>query len=355
MKKQLLTAGFVLFSAMMPLKAIAANFTSLNIISDSLSETGNVFTATGGQIPPATAASGQAAYFNGRFSNGPSWVDYFGEQQGLTPTPFTQVSPSNIPTQGVNFAFGAARTGLESTIAGTDFTVPGVLGQVGLLQQNFAIDPNGIYAIWGGANDYFSFTPVTEVVGNLSFSIDTLAQAGAQNILAFNLPDLSLTPFAQSDFFTPEQRQDLRDLTNAHNQQLALLLNSLRSQYPQTNIFSVDIATLFDTASKSPAEFGFQNVEGACAVGNFLGILTVCENPDEFLFFDDIHPTSRTHQLIAQAALRAVHVPEPSGVLGLLALGALGAATIKRKQKQSALTATIRIPVSQASHTKVGT
>jgi phospholipase/lecithinase/hemolysin len=84
------------------------------------------------------------------------------------------------------------------------------------------------------------------------------------------------------------------------------------------------------------------------------GVITsVCNNPNDFLFFDSVHPTSSAHKLVAETALasiRAKSVPESSTALSLLGLGALGAAGIlKRKQKNSALTPVVSQVVSKQS------
>lgn len=81
MKKQIVTTGFFLFSFLFPLKATAASFTQIYVFGDSVSNIGNVFDSTGGAIPP------NQFYFDGRFSNGPVWVDYLAQDLGLSLTP----------------------------------------------------------------------------------------------------------------------------------------------------------------------------------------------------------------------------------------------------------------------------
>lgn len=61
MKKQLVAAGFILFSLSLPIKASAA-IDQLYVFGDSLSDTGNTYKATQGIIPPSPP------YFQGRFS-----------------------------------------------------------------------------------------------------------------------------------------------------------------------------------------------------------------------------------------------------------------------------------------------
>lgn len=344
MKKFLITVGCTVISVMSASRAVAAdlNFSQFFVFGESLSDTGNVFTATtalGNPIPVPTTTLGQPAYFNGRFSNGPIWVDYFGQQIGKQPTPYLLSTVAG--TQGgVNYAFGAAETGVQSINA----PVPGILGQVGLFntQPNVPVDSNAIYSILGGANDYTSaFTRgiapnVSQVVENLTTSINLLAQKNAKNFLVFNLPDIGDTPLAKANNLT----QPLNALVQQHNSQLATALNGLRSQRPDLNIYSVDFNSLFKTIRSNPEQFGFTNVNDACLTGNNTLATNVCSNPNEYVFFDDVHPSSAAHRLLANAALASIKsgnksIPEPSITLGLLTLAGLGAArVVKRKNKK---------------------
>ncbi len=71
-------------------------YSALYVFGDSLSDTGNVYNSLGGAYPPPP-------YFNGRFSNGPVWVETFAANLGLT---------ANAATGGgTNWAFGGAVTG----------------------------------------------------------------------------------------------------------------------------------------------------------------------------------------------------------------------------------------------------
>jgi phospholipase/lecithinase/hemolysin len=334
MKRQLLAAGFFLVSLGIPTKAFAASFSQFFIFGDSLSDTGNAFTATGGLVNPQKAIPPSPPFAPGRFSNGKVWVDYAGEQLKLNPIPSLTVQPGTIPRQGVNFAIGGAETGLQSTFPGTTFTVPGVLSQIGQFRQNSPVaDPNALYAVFAGGNDYFfNANPnVNQVVQNLSVAVDSLAQAGAKNIVVLNLPNLGDSPFST----VRGTSQQLNNLTKQHNTQLAVALQGLRSTNPNVNLTSVDINSLFDLVRGNPARFGLKDVKNPCVVGDLTNIISACINPDDFLFFDAVHPTTKVHDLIAKATLASIagkSIPESSSVLGILALGALGTFALKRKQ-----------------------
>ena len=76
--KQLFVLKIGLFlSCLLPLPVLAQNIEGITIFGDSLSDNGNAFKATGGAIPASPP------YFNGRFSNGPVWVEGFSTELKL--------------------------------------------------------------------------------------------------------------------------------------------------------------------------------------------------------------------------------------------------------------------------------
>ncbi|MEH1781655.1 MAG: SGNH/GDSL hydrolase family protein [Nostoc sp.] len=353
MKKQAVAVGFVLFSFMLPTKASAASFDQLFVFGDSLSDTGNIYNATnaiGKPYPPSPP------YFEGRFSNGPIWVDYLGDQLGLKPTlltdiNFTTIPPTPIPTQGINFAFGGASSGLDNAVFPNQ-GLPGVLKQVsdfaGILQANHqTADPNALYTLWAGANDllFLNHEDSTTPVSNVSQALNTLVGIGAKNILVFNLPDLGKVPGAKTDVPNPAT---LSNSASEFNLGLAQTVSTL-SQNPNLNITYVDINSLFNQAST----FGFTNVTDSC-----LDSPDICDpSNNKFLFWDDFHPTTAAQKVIADVALAAIDaksVPEPSLNLGILALGVFGAiGVLKRQQKRSEFVSAGRVVDAQWSHITV--
>jgi phospholipase/lecithinase/hemolysin len=344
MKKQAVAAGFVLFSFMLPTKASAVSFDQLYVFGDSLSDTGNTYNATGKTFPQSPP------YFEGRFSNGPLWVEYLGDQLGLKPTLFTTI-PATPPTQGINFAFGGASSGLDNAVV-PNVGLPGVLQQVlgfaGTLQaNNQTANPDALYTLWGGANDFLFLNPEdsTTPISNISLALNTLVGIGAQNILVFNLSDLGQIPAATIDDRNPAT---LSKSTNEFNLGLATTVSDL-SQNPNLNIIPIDTFSLFNQASA----LGFTNVTESC-----LSRLDIC-NPgnNKFLIWDDFHPTTAAHKVIADTALAAIEaksVPEPAINLGILTLAAFGAlGVLKRQQKRSAVMTEGRIVDAQLSHTTV--
>jgi phospholipase/lecithinase/hemolysin len=340
MKKQFAVIGFIILSVSLPLKASAATFSKLFVFGDSLSDPGNVFNATKALGDPTRVLPPSPPYFNGRFSNGPVWAEYFGNELGLSPAPVTAFLGGQSAQDGINFAFGGSTTGKNNAI---EPDVPtGILTQVDSFTQIFnqKADPNALYAVWGGGNDYLFGNNVdpTVPIANLTSAVKSLADVGAKNIMVFNLPDLGQLPSTSID---PTTSGGLSALTGLHNSALSATLEGF--QQSGLNIIPVDVDSIVKEIKANPGKFGFLDATSSCLVGDFnaiaTGTATLCDNPDDFAFFDGIHPSTRVHNIIAQAALSkvkysATSVPEPSAGIGMIALGAIGMRTLKRKNKK---------------------
>lgn len=167
MQKQILATGIFILSLVFPLKVSAKNFDNIYVFGDSFSDTSNVFNATNEAIPP------NPPYFNGRFSNGPVWVEYLASDLGLTFNPKT------------NFAFGGATTGFQNIGLAS---LPGLQQQINsFTAANQFANSNALHIIWAGTNDYINYffgtTPnPTQAVTNISAAVKSLAGVGARDI-----------------------------------------------------------------------------------------------------------------------------------------------------------------------------
>lgn len=255
---------------------IPAQINRLYIFGDSLSDIGKAFQATQRAYPPSPP------YFQGRYSNGPVWVEYLASNLGLT------------PKQNNNFAYGGATTG-----SGSINGIPGLLAQVLSFSKVYQeVNPNALYLLWAGANDYLhgATTNSTMSSENLSKAIQSLSKVGAKKILVPNLPDLGQIPATRNNMYS----NLLSSLTIAHNLNLAKSIDVLNQELgSNTQIIKLDVYSLYQEAITDPAKFGFTNVTGAC-----LDNLATCHNPNKFLFWDSIHPTTAAHQILAKVAFK---------------------------------------------------
>lgn len=357
MKKTLLAAGVAVASCLIPLDARAASFTGLNVLGDSLVDSGNLFNLTSSLSSFGVPALPPSPPYAQRNSNGPIWIDNVGQALGLSPTLITDLllDPTTPPpTQGINFAFSGSLSSdihvLDDDIPAIADLLPGFQEQIDTftnLSATIPPDPNALYVIWVGANDYNEAfaNPATMgglgldelpdfVTDNIIDGLTQLSSLGAKEFLVANLPPIGEAPFA--DFLDNQTQQDistvLNRLSGAHNELLSVKLSAFSQSQPDTNIIPLDINSLFVDILANPGAFGLTNVTEPCLINFQPGFQFegVCDNPDEFLFWDDVHPTEAAYQLVSDLALATLNddasptsVPEPSSLAALLGLGLL--------------------------------
>lgn len=339
-------------------EAQALSFSKAYVFGDSLSDPGNIFNVTQA-VQPFTSLLGQDIPIvppvppyntDGRFANGLVWVDFLAQELELDLIPSTELTPSPItlfPQPGinfnfdgatidnsVNFAFGGAQTGFFGA-GETGELIPGILTQVNvfaadLFQANKPADPDALYIIWGGANDYQIVLDANpqESVSNLTQAVEILYSVGARNFLVPKLPDLGTTPRALSPN-PPIAASILTQRTEEHNRFLDAAFAKL-NLLPDIEIVSLDVNVLFEPILANPTDFGFTGlVSESCLQGDplttGLADLSSCNNPNEKIFWDFIHPTTATHKIIADFVLETLEsgfeptstVPEPRSLLPL--------------------------------------
>ena len=252
-------------------------FSRIIDFGDSLSDTGNFYQMTGGAYPTSPP------YWQGRFCNGPVWGEYLAEDLGMA---------------GLedNYAVGGATTGTEN-----DSVPPfeGVQNQIALYLSSHQGDPDALYILWAGHNDVFialrtGNLDLSQVVINTINNIRSLWAAGARHILVVNLADLSKTPMLVST----DASAFVGSLLAGINENLADALHGLAAEGVHT--IPLDAFAFVDTVVAHPANYGFSDVTDE-------GVLIYPADPAGYLFWDNVHPTTRFQHVFEQFAIR--HIP----------------------------------------------
>lgn len=289
-------------------------------------------------------------YWNSRFSNGRVWNEYLAEMMAL---------PQADVDVYLNRSFGGSWAAtydyqltvwnlirhplgsIKNLIVGK--LVPPSLGLTvqAYLMEHPQLSDETLFFMFSGNNDYINVlyfednyntavmsTYIDNVLSGLGASVANLSKAGARRFVIMGLPHLGETP----RMINSGDREVLNAAVDIHNERLQNRIKEWQKVYPEANFLYVDMSEYFDRALKHPENYGFTNIDKACIdvklpmydafrsspfANNFVlryaQVLQykdknfaagetnyhVCATPEQYLFWDEIHPTTRAHGLIA--------------------------------------------------------
>ena len=323
----------------------ASAYTTLYAFGDSLSDVGNVYTASGGTIPISP-------YYDGRFSNGPNWVDDLSAQLGL-------VAAKASARGGNDYAVGGAQTG--PTLVNPGVPLVDLDQQVKLFTSlhsfPFAKPSAGaLYTLDIGANDIRAAlaadasnsaalsTFLGQAIGNTLTAVGDLYADGARSLLYFEVPNLSVVPAFEA------YGALAGTLADEFNQGVLSGLGTLEAQ--GLTVFDAPIYNDIGAIAANPEAYGFSNASSPCFSGSFDRAGSVCADPASYVFWDTEHPTAAAHALTAEVAYDILEgnpnpigdpagAPEPSTWAMMLAgLAGLAFLRLRLARKRALATAT---------------
>ena len=272
-------------------------FTEFVVFGDSLSDNGNLYAGTAllGQPTPGPPMYTTAEYTDGTNSvpstNAPLglWIEQLATKLALpVPQPFLK--------GGTNYAVASALSGKNPAYSPTTPSVPWVTDQLNLFLSSTRTPPaNALYVFWGGGNDILQSDSASTAVSNIQGNIDTLATAGAKYFLWVNLPPLGEVPERVNT--SQQSSQDAASL--AYNQGMTSAVAQLKTAHPGIAIVTLDAYSLFTSMLAHPSLYGFTNTNSGAQ-----GLTGV--DPNTYLFWDMLHPTTVGHQYIASIATSAL-------------------------------------------------
>jgi len=174
---------------------------------------------------------------------------------------------------------------------------------------------DALYVVEMGSNDIrdallvdpYSEPGPTGVLEQALTAIQTamldLYDAGARKFLVLNGPDISLTPAVlQLDALMPEAniKGFAQLFSYTFKDGLETLLETLEATLPDIVIRRLDMYGNLQTYAANPADYGLTEVSEACVTPDVAPF--ACRNPDEYLFWDGVHPTRTVHAIFAREA-----------------------------------------------------
>ena len=167
----------------------------------------------------------------------------------------------------------------------------------------FALPKDSLFIIDIGGNDFWNVTDpaasISQAIENIQTGLTELVQAGAIQFFVVNGGDFGKIPKFNKDVVVATQASQL---IAAFNLSLEQLISGFEAMNPQLTFTRFDLFTLTGYIVENFEEFGFMNVIDAkldkesevIAEGNYL-------------FWDDIHPTTVGHKLLSDFALQEIN------------------------------------------------
>jgi|CZKL01.1.fsa_nt_gi phospholipase/lecithinase/hemolysin len=283
------------------------DITSIVVLGDSLSDTGNVAHLTelkyGVRIPGPVGD-----YTDGRFTDGydtlPPAQNYFGvwiEQLAASMPSKPEVKDSL--DGGTDYAYGFATTGKGTGLFtfGPSNSLSVNVDNIGQQITNYLskhpkISDKTLFVVWGGAIDVLYTTSsqaVIEAGVNQTLNIERLIKAGGTRFIVPNLPPLGLVPRLNG---SPTTSIPATEASALYNTVLTDGLRLLREAYRHKHLHlsQLDVFALFNKIVAAPGKYSLANIT-ASSQG-------AAVDPDSYLFWDDLHPTTRGHNILALTA-----------------------------------------------------
>jgi phospholipase/lecithinase/hemolysin len=268
-----------IFLSLSLMAAHGSIFSALYVFGDSLSDTG--------RNPPQPPTS----YYDGRYCNGPLWVEYLSADLGL---------PYNASN---NFAVSGS-------------TTADLMGQIAALPASPHLN-TALFTVLSGGNDFFDNTAlgvddpawglvVTNAVDNLTLAVTTLYTNGAREIIVGNLADIGKVPAFNG---TPTGYPQYIDSKVAlFNRRLEVAMTNAMRQNPGLRIYLMDDNAGLNAVLSAPAAFGFTVTTNDALDDSSLADKSFNGPGANYVFWDRIHPTTKFDALTGAAAFAAVAV-----------------------------------------------
>eukprot|EP00257_Ricinus_communis_P021901 XP_015581480.1 GDSL esterase/lipase 7 [Ricinus communis] len=322
----------------------ANNVPALFIFGDSLLDAGN---------NNWLSTKAKANYFpygidhplgaTGRFTNGRTIADFFAEWLGLKfQRPYMQVATLHIEDiyDGLNYASGSAGIFCETARehVGINLSMGKQVSLFNKTVKNFLplryksetelanYLSKSIFVVYIGNNDFlFNFEDFLKpnitirptnpdefsslLVKKLGDYLKELYQLGARKFVVFELPPLGCFPgIAKELRARNECDEKLNSYLKIFNAKYAKVVDDLRSLQGSTFVFAKTFNLTYDIV-QNPTHYGIADSE-LCVSKDW----KACENRKAHVFFDPVHPTEITYNIIASQCFNGTSLCYPMNV-----------------------------------------
>lgn len=260
----------------------AASFDAIYAFGDSLTDTGR---------EPAEPF----LHYNGRWSNGPLWIEYLSTKLNL---PYIAAN---------NYAHSGAQVD-DMMVQVAEFTPP-------------AHPERALFVAWAGGNDFTQTydknwvddvkwqAQIQNAMTNYFQVVAALYDKGARTIMVPNTVDLSQIPLLNR--LPGFVRDYLRSKVRQFDSSLSEVLDQVSAARPGLRLVRVDVYRHFDEVLANPSQYGFTETRTDVLADFFLFDKRFNGPGRNYLFWDPLHPTTKSHALVADWFEAALKISEP--------------------------------------------
>lgn len=243
------------------------------------------------------------------FSNGATWAEAMARSVGLA----SNARPAfrGAGAKAGNYAVGGARAVANYPCR---FNLPAQVQKY--LGDSPQTSPTAWVGIEIGGNDVRDALVAASLgqdpapylqnaLASVGQNIGILYASGARRFYLLNVPDIGKAPAVRA--LGPAAVAGGTALSIAYNAGLVQLRQLLQGSLPGSDLRIVDLYATLNAVVANPQAYGFANASDACVTPDVPPFK--CKRPDDYVFWDGIHPTKAMHALIAQQVLATVTAP----------------------------------------------
>ncbi|KAG8382826.1 hypothetical protein BUALT_Bualt05G0118700 [Buddleja alternifolia] len=313
------------------------NVPAIFIFGDSIFDAGNnhynINCTAQADFPPY--GSNFFHHPTGRFTNGRTVADFIAQFIGIPlQKPFLEAQleiakgiRKSYPSNGINFASAGSGVLLATNNDSGVTPLQVQLRQFQTLVKQNHIDKKlvqkSLFFFESGSNDIFNYffpfdaltlSPdayVQSMLREVENFVDTIYKLGARRIALFGLGPVGCVPARTLLPAAPVTKcyGKMNKMVKKYNIGLDNVVKTLPVKYPgAVGVYGAVYKTV-QVFRANPKRYRFVDVSNACCgYGTLGGELqcgkegyTICNNPNQYLFWDFFHPSERTYKLISKA------------------------------------------------------
>ncbi|KAJ1920944.1 hypothetical protein H4219_000997 [Mycoemilia scoparia] len=292
-------SAIVALASGLVIKASAANNddkSRLIVFGDSLSDIGNIEKFVSVNL-----------YWENRLTNGPTWCEY---------------TAALLNKTLVDYAIsGSTSSDMVGMVQLLSNNLPNAIEQARLfLKLNSDSGPRegDVVVIETGANNliYEMLNPprliltteslISQITNDIRQTIRIMADGGYRRFLVMDLPDVALTPIAGNSLFLKKLYKGITDKVNQRLNETLMYFTEYYG-YSLDYVKTFSLSNLTEIVSKPSVAFnaGITNIEKPC-VNGITSLFPACDDEENHLFYDLVHPSAKIHYLIGLLAKNTI-------------------------------------------------